>query len=1123
MIFRQLLFIELIIFLVGERIELLRKTVSGMILAMLLTSMLMLPSVPLITSASPKAEIKIIPSPLPLGIDHVNVIGQNFTVACVIENITNLFGFDIKMYINTTYFAYVRHQTTVPWNNSQTPVPPSPYAGILYAPFTLMRDEYNSGTSVLWMAYSSKSPAQPFNGSGTVCIITLRVINQPYDYEIAPASWLDVWIKFVEITLLDKNALAIPCDAFDCDIQLWSRPFVYPAIPTLRIRGSNGEAHISNIPLGGTFWVDVWLQTDIFWDIEGFDMNLTFDPTIINAIDVQIFWEPIVINTTDNTNGFVRVAVTGGEEHTPVYGTLKVVSVKFNATYESTTYPPPLCLITLQNTPPRPVVYLGATPYTCPIDTVGFPHSERAMSPWNSTPYSMLIPSTIEPLFYTAKFVPLPVDHDVAVTNVSPSKTVLVQGDSVNITVTVKNQGNFIETFNVTAYANTTVIAAFENIILARISSLTLTFEWNTTDMVFGRYRMRAEASTVPGEIYTINNILVDGAILVEPNVHDVAITDVKASSNFAYAGDNVSVYVVTLNRGTFLETFNVTAYADKNSTIMGDEITIGTQSLCLQRWSSCTLTFIWNTAGVSPGNYTISAVASNVSQEADPTDNSYVNEIVHIFASIPCYDINITCPSTLTINPSILTYDPTYQARLINIGNVSIKSTGYEGSVTVLGSKNGTIRLCIGQPDVCFYTFFLPLQGEVQVPLWLMFQPETHWEAYNGNFTLQLTIGGIHRIQLKIVGISINVCQNGAYIVNGETATFTWNLTGGSWVYLEAETNLPLGWFYSVDPSIGSLFETPHIVTVNITAPPDAKEGEMGSVTLKAYKNGTDAMIWQFVYFASTDSKPPTIEAIQPPKLTFTGDLLFNVTVKDRSGIGGVQLYYSVNDGPWNNQSMQWSSGDTFNFTLYTLTMPRVPDNSTLKYYVVATDWLRNQIQSDIKTTIVKYDSTITEVRTSKTVVGQGLTTQINVTIANNGTIPNDSLKIFVYANTKIIYIQTIPFLTNGTAITLTFYWNTTGFAYGNYTISAYVQPVPGETNTQDNTLTGSIITVTIPGDVDGDHWVFLYDAVKLLSRYGAKIGDPQYDPVYDIDNDGRIFLYDAVILLSHYGQRYP
>ena len=48
--------------------------------------------------------------------------------------------------------------------------------------------------------------------------------------------------------------------------------------------------------------------------------------------------------------------------------------------------------------------------------------------------------------------------HDVAVTNVIPSKTVVGHGYSLNINITVANQGDYTETFNVTLYANTTTI-----------------------------------------------------------------------------------------------------------------------------------------------------------------------------------------------------------------------------------------------------------------------------------------------------------------------------------------------------------------------------------------------------------------------------------------------------------------------------------------------------------------------------------------------------------------------------------------------------------------------------------------------------------------------------------------
>jgi parallel beta-helix repeat protein len=60
-------------------------------------------------------------------------------------------------------------------------------------------------------------------------------------------------------------------------------------------------------------------------------------------------------------------------------------------------------------------------------------------------------------------------------------------------------------------------------------------------------------------------------------------------------------------------------------------------------------------------------------------------------------------------------------------------------------------------------------------------------------------------------------------------------------------------------------------------------------------------------------------------------------------------------------------------------------------------------------------------------------------------------------------------------------------------------------------------------PGDVDHDLDVDLYDAVKLLTAYGSKLGDEEYSPQCDIAEPyGKINLYDAVLLLANYGKKY-
>ena len=60
-------------------------------------------------------------------------------------------------------------------------------------------------------------------------------------------------------------------------------------------------------------------------------------------------------------------------------------------------------------------------------------------------------------------------------------------------------------------------------------------------------------------------------------------------------------------------------------------------------------------------------------------------------------------------------------------------------------------------------------------------------------------------------------------------------------------------------------------------------------------------------------------------------------------------------------------------------------------------------------------------------------------------------------------------------------------------------------------------------PGDVDHDLDVDLYDAVRLLTAYGSKLGSENYNCHCDINEPyGAIDLFDAVLLLLNYGKQY-
>jgi len=163
-------------------------------------------------------------------------------------------------------------------------------------------------------------------------------------------------------------------------------------------------------------------------------------------------------------------------------------------------------------------------------------------------------------------------------------------------------------------------------------------------------------------------------------------------------------------------------------------------------------------------------------------------------------------------------------------------------------------------------------------------------------------------------------------------------------------------------------------------------------------------------------------------------------------------------------------------------------------------------------------HDIAITNMTLSKTVVGQGFNLYIDVQAVNKGN-RIETVNITVYINTTII-AQTAN-LTIGTTI-ITFTMNTTNLAKGNYTITAYASPVLGENNTNDNTFTydGSII-ITVPGDVDGDRDIDIYDIVRLASIYGTKRGEARFNPNCDVDSNDEINIYDVVIATSRYGYK--
>jgi subtilisin family serine protease len=107
--------------------------------------------------------------------------------------------------------------------------------------------------------------------------------------------------------------------------------------------------------------------------------------------------------------------------------------------------------------------------------------------------------------------------HDVAITNVTASTTEVYVGDTVNVTVTALNRGQFIENFSVTVFYNNSTVGTQDIVNLAVGASENLTFDWNTIGATpCNNYTIKAEASVVPEEADATNNVYIDGSVKVK-------------------------------------------------------------------------------------------------------------------------------------------------------------------------------------------------------------------------------------------------------------------------------------------------------------------------------------------------------------------------------------------------------------------------------------------------------------------------------------------------------------------------------------------------------------------------------------------------------------------------------
>jgi len=106
--------------------------------------------------------------------------------------------------------------------------------------------------------------------------------------------------------------------------------------------------------------------------------------------------------------------------------------------------------------------------------------------------------------------------RDVAITDVTASRSWVYPGVKVNVSVTAKNLGDVTESFDIKVYYDSNLLATRSIVDLPSDTETIEVFTWNTSGLTPCRnYTISAEATLVPFEYNTTNNVFIDGFVKI--------------------------------------------------------------------------------------------------------------------------------------------------------------------------------------------------------------------------------------------------------------------------------------------------------------------------------------------------------------------------------------------------------------------------------------------------------------------------------------------------------------------------------------------------------------------------------------------------------------------------------
>lgn len=521
-----------------------------------------------------------------------------FTIKVKVANVTNFYGIDIQFTWDPTIIKYVSHIKKIPVNTYPD--------GVLYKPTLNIRDQVDENATMpgsepgtrYWLSEASMLPAATFNGTGTIFEMTFEVVG-------LGSSPLEI----VACVLSDKEGFPIPH-------TLKHGLFInYTPPPPPAANAFVSPPAIVNSSLDPCHYFTVSINVSEVENLYAFDFWLGYNATILEVALVTvnpIFPPPVIVQEV----GQIKVSASLVPPDPSISGDLYLATIQFHvlAKGESDL---DLHDVTLLNDEGEPI--------ECNEPQDGY-FNNMLLTKMFVDP-----PELIDPTMKPGDIFTIDIDIEDVIGMYDYKFKLGYDQNVITCLGAVVIPPNNDTNFDVEMIINNTVGIIWVKVqyyfpaepinILGAKAVTRITFMVkNYGQTILDLYD--ADVSNESGG--SLNPVVEDGFFATL--IRDVAIVFVNVtSSNKVYPGRNVTIEVVAMNRGNLTtDTFNVTLHYDSN-TIERKTVTVGP-------WSNITLTFHWNTAGLTPcNNFTIWAEASQVPYEINLGNNVFYDGWVKI------------------------------------------------------------------------------------------------------------------------------------------------------------------------------------------------------------------------------------------------------------------------------------------------------------------------------------------------------------------------------------------------------------------------------------------------------------------------------------------------------------